>query len=552
MFSFDETRGGRSGPPLEKIYQFRGVLPDDPENTEGLFLDTIETIAGLPEFSAFDFPEAGFKGKSFQCKSSSGTIECVAMKYRRLWAARFDFLKDEEPNIRRRTIYDLALTHTRNGIEFGMRAYAEHLMGQPALFQSDIIKRLAERIGLYQSSGPILDGTPLKVQEESQVDEMFDLIVDSERTLPVVVVSEINSFSRCGNPNLPRYILSPGDLAKHLQGFAFVVQLSRAASREWGERAGRGFSVYDGSIRTYYPHRDFFSTSPKDHPGIFKDNIPDYQFRGQKGARAYFGFLVSVMRKRAIAEPISWKQLYFFEEARRLKSEIDLYEATYHNGQAADTPELVSDLNSELEPGRSELREKEHEISELQALLKIADEKNTELLAQIERLNHSLSFASEKTLSANRVALEVPISYETMADRCREVFSGKLMLLKRAEHSLSKAQFESPELVFRALSALAHEYRDFRLGKCKCSVFLSRCRELGVSFSDVRRDLPARLSEAYNVNYPPESQSVQSLRFQLCKGNSKKRRYRMRIYFFWSESDKLVVVGELPQQIGDK
>ena len=79
--------------------------------------------------------------------------------------------------------------------------------------------------------------------------------------------------------------------------------------------------------------------------------------------------------------------------------------------------------------------------------------------------------------------------------------------------------------------------------------FESKCHELGITLSAIRRKRNCHAADPFAVNYPPGSQEIQPLQYQLCKGNSKKSRYCMRIYFFWAEQDKLVVVGDLPQQL---
>ena len=204
-----------------------------------------------------------------------------------------------------------------------------------------------------------------------------------------------------------------------------------------------------------------------------------------------------------------------------------------------------------------EFKKKDAKIAKLEEGLLTKEIEVCELQAQVEPLNSHLSPAlpqpfNDAATSEASTPVSANITYANMAEHCLAEFAGKLILLKRAEHTLTKAQYESPELVFQALKLLANEYRDSRMGKVTHSVFLDKCREIGVIFSDIRKKSSNRSDDAYTVNYPPGSQSVEQLRYVLSKGNSKKRRYRMRLYFFWSERDRVVVVGDLPQQIGDQ
>ena len=166
------------------------------------------------------------------------------------------------------------------------------------------------------------------------------------------------------------------------------------------------------------------------------------------------------------------------------------------------------------------------------------------LLAQSASLQKSKQILPAKT--------EPTVTYGNIAELCRLQYAEKLLLLQRAEHSLSKAQFEFPHLVFQALGILANEYRDWRLGKISQGDFKDKCSKFGITLSTIRRKHNCRAADPFVVNYPPGSQKTQWLQYQLCKGNSKESRYCMRIYFFWSEQDKLVVIGDLPQQLDRK
>lgn len=341
------------------------------------------------------------------------------------------------------------------------------------------------------------------------------------------------------------------DLGRHLRGFAFVVQLAFDPAREWGQRVGRGFAVYDGAIRTFYPKRNFMQSSYKDHPSIFKDQIPSYHFKNQQGVKAYFAYLVSAVRKYIATASIPWDMMYFLQQARQLKEEIDFFAASLPKAVSSRNAKHIAQLQDDLKTCRLELRQKANQIAELHTQLSDRDKEISELHSQIEHLNLLLCDPAsfKKTKQILPAETETTITYSNIAEVCRTQYSGKLFLLQRAEHSLAKAQFEAPYLVFQALGALANEYRDWRLGKMPLADFESKCHELGITLSAIRRKRNCHAADPFAVNYPPGSQEIQPLQYQLCKGNSKKSRYCMRIYFFWAEQDKLVVVGDLPQQL---
>ena len=58
--------------------------------------------------------------------------------------------------------------------------------------------------------------------------------------------------------------------------------------------------------------------------------------------------------------------------------------------------------------------------------------------------------------------------------------------------------------------------------------------------------------DTYYVNYPAGTPKRELLKFQLQKGVSRNKRYCLRIYFFWDETQKLVVIGDLPGHLTNR
>lgn len=252
--------------------------------------------------------------------------------------------------------------------------------------------------------------------------------------------------------------------------------------------------------------------------------------------------------------PISWDMMYFLPQARQLKEEIDNFTATLPKAVSSRNAKHIAQLQSDLKNTRLELRQKADQLAELHTQLSDREKEISELHSQIENLNVLLCHPSyfKNSGQIQPVETESVITYDNIAELCRIQYTGKLFLSQRAEHSLSKAQFDSPNFVFQALGTLANEYRDWRLGKIPQVDFENKCSSLGITLSAIRRKHKCHVVDPFSINYPPGSQEIQPLQYQLCKGNSKKSRYCIRIYFFWSKQDKLVVVGDLPQQLSWK
>lgn len=101
------------------------------------------------------------------------------------------------------------------------------------------------------NSAPWLSGKSLVVTEYSTLAgrpagrQLLNAIWDSERTLPVVVISEHDQFPL--HPDLAR------NLAYDLVGMATIVEIDAEASWLLTEIKGREWSCYAGAIRVYWP-----------------------------------------------------------------------------------------------------------------------------------------------------------------------------------------------------------------------------------------------------------------------------------------------------------
>ena len=147
----------------------------------------------------------------------------------------------------------------------------------------------------------------------------------------------------------------------------------------------------------------------------------------------------------------------------------------------------------------------------------------------------------------------IPDKYDEMETWVRTYLAGQLILHPRAERAVSKAVYEDVRLVYKALLALANEYRDFRMGVGTDEAFKAALAGLGVEFAGaIDKARAGQEGEAYYVNYPIGSTSRAFLEYHLSKGTRHEDRYCLRIYFFWDDSTKQVVVGWLPSHLNNR
>lgn len=186
--------------------------------------------------------------------------------------------------------------------------------------------------------------------------------------------------------------------------------------------------------------------------------------------------------------------------------------------------------------------------ADVEALLEeaasIADE-NWRLRNQNDSLNRLLAETGRAPVRG------YPTELAQIAEWCREELPGRLTLLPRALRALKAGSYEDVGLVARSLEALATSYRDARLGfegsHESFQAFLSENR-LELEKSGDPTTL-GREADAYVVEYPLGLGTKRTLEWHLGKGVSRDPRHCLRIYFFWDDASRTVVVGHLPAHL---
>jgi hypothetical protein len=149
----------------------------------------------------------------------------------------------------------------------------------------------------------------------------------------------------------------------------------------------------------------------------------------------------------------------------------------------------------------------------------------------------------------------LPDSLNELEAWAQQKLKGKLLLHPRALKGARKSRYADPVMIYRSLLFLGNEYRELRidgsLGDCadRCK---ARLLELGLELTN--SITPARAGEQgddYCVDYPSLGET-QFLKYHLKKGTSRDERRCFRVYFFWDEIEKLVVVGWLPSHLGTR
>jgi hypothetical protein len=149
----------------------------------------------------------------------------------------------------------------------------------------------------------------------------------------------------------------------------------------------------------------------------------------------------------------------------------------------------------------------------------------------------------------------LPKSLDQLEVWAQQKLNGRLVLHSRALNGAKKSRYADPALIYRSLLFLGNNYRDMRIDG-SLSDAAERCQarllELGLELTNSIS--PARAGEQgddYCVDYPSLGE-LRFLKHHLKKGTSRDERRCLRVYFFWDETEKLVVVGWLPSHLGTR
>lgn len=125
----------------------------------------------------------------------------------------------------------------------------------------------------------------------------------------------------------------------------------------------------------------------------------------------------------------------------------------------------------------------------------------------------------------------------------------RIVIHSRALNASKKSLYENPATVYVALELLAGAYREHRLGLVDKNTFSEQLAEAGLQFAgSVAANVAGSQGDDYFINWEGRRRFLE---FHLLKGGGRDERFCLRIYFFWDEPNKKVVVGWLPSHLSN-
>lgn len=387
------------------------------------------------------------------------------------------------------------------------------------------------------------------IKDDNDIEELYDLIQDTNRRMPVVVVTESDSCQSIGGQYTKGYLINAELLAKNMGSIAHVVRISNNIMDKWYSVTGKNWGVYGGAIRTYFPGADFGEDDYMHHPlsvanRIMASNYTDKDGNEYIAGDAFRILLEENLKKYNTNVRLDWEALghkfYYiaireqFREKEDTLLDVEQLRKTYET-QIAQLEEKITDTENELLTLISESQNKDKEIDEARDVI-------YRLNLRVDTLEHQLECSK-----GEKPNIPILDDYSKLQEWVETYFPGKIHLHNRAIRALKEAVYEDPELVFKCVMLLGTTYYQMRMGTVTRSEFNKKCEELGVEETGAIADIAAgELGDTYYVLYHGAKVKLDR---HLRKGTSRDPKYCMRLYFFWCEEESQVVIGSLPQHL---
>ena len=530
------------------VYQLRAEV-SHPDGMEIAFSHLTELLLLFAAKSLYTKlpPDAG-ELRSFEFQDDKRSCECISVPERMLWAIRFKFPSKNKVL----WFYDVSLVREAGRLLFGLKIDTVFGMDVKSLQKTLTLPDALLKSGLLVQ-GRDISANMWSISTPEDVEKLIALLEDRNRTLPVIAVSAVNWKAWRFTPTAPAYLVNAEYLAGKVKGYAIVAKLSFQAAFILSDKVGKGWSVYDGACRTYFPKVDFDNGVPAHHPCNFKEKIWFWSYGGLHGGNAYTAFLIDSVHQASASNRTGWGRLYFVPDARILSAELDMAKASH----LANAPEReramqkhIAALQSKLETAKEENNDWLTELENVSEALEYYRQENANLRLQLDALRAHLR---KQTGELSDAAVPIPESYKVMGEWVKEHLAGRLILHPRAERAVAKAEYSDVKAVYRALLILANEYRDSRMGVGTDEAFRKALADNGMDFSgSIDKCRAGQEGEAYYVKYPVGTAKRAFLQYHIVKGTAHEDRFCMRIYFFWDDETGQVVVGWLPSHLSNR
>lgn len=474
-------------------------------------------------------PAAAWKYDGFEHRA--GGRNCTAVRIadetRETWAIRSDDPDKQVPQRVWTTEVAIASGPGHRPL-FGLRLLVTspemEVDVEPAV--PGIVQQLASRCGLYAGNKK-LSVRPRIVQSDEDAARLVQVLLHPKRRLPFFVASVPE-----GSVNEVGPSIDSGIVAAKTLGLAVTVVVADRFTRVLTERLGKQLSVYDGSVRVYFPgFAD--DAEPYEHRLISPEglSLPD-EVRRISGELRRVAAVDSRRRLRLGYHVLS------FEDVREKSDDTRLLrlkeEKASESVQLEAAQQQIRILKRNLRKAEADQQWLSDEHSEAEDRAKVAEAQASQLDYRVRQLRQQLEVRNE----APDATIPLPARWTDFADWCDENLAPRVRLSSRARREVKNAFFVDVAMAARCLRWLANEYADRRMkggegnlrGLIEDGVVNERCGADSFSFKwrDRNREVEWHVKNGGNTRDPGRC---------------------LRIYYFWDDMMKQVIVASMPAHI---
>jgi hypothetical protein len=471
-----------------------------------------------------DLPERAWQGESFEYIAAGRNTLGVrlATEDSGLWALRGDD-PDKEVAGRVWTTEVVIGWQQDQAPSLSLRLLVASPEEEPAFDPAvpGLLRQIAGRCGL-EVRGFALADAPWRIGSEAELDRLIALLESRDRRLPVFLAS---GDERAEDPGRP--LIDADALARATIGLAHVVVVPARFTYGLSGAFDRLRSCYHGAVRIYRPGFGA-RADPYEHPLTLGDYV----------ARDPVGFAAGL---RWFAAKESLRRLRLGQDVPAFAS---VRSAALQIEQEAKASSRTSDAE-QLESARERIKVLQEEVAEKQAeaeqTIELAQQEEERAKAAEAQLHHAQERIRQ--LEAQLVSrgyrpdedVQLPASWETLAEWCDQILSGRLALAPAARRSVKKAEFQEVTLAARCLHWLARDCRDRRMkgGGSLANVQIARGIENAPCGGDTFTfDFQGRRLKAdWHIKNG---------------GNTRDPRRCLRISYRWDDVTQQIVVAEMP------
>jgi hypothetical protein len=383
------------------------------------------------------------------------------------------------------------------------------------------IRQLVENIGLT-SNGRAISSRPWYVGDQHSQEALLDLLTDSQRRLPIVIVSVADRVN-------PELTLDLEKLATGLCGLADVVAILPETSWALTEKFSKRLSVFDRAVRIYMPGFDE-DADPSSHPlwlGARLTTIEDAALVDRQIRAHTAQFSTRAVRLGQDILPFAQLRTY----ARKAEQERLANSGASDEQQLKAAAERIKALEAERDEAKLESQgwTDEAEIALLRA--EEAERREHNAIIRVQSLLEQLSDAGV-TEDENG---NLPQKWSDFEEWCDKALVGRVALSGAARRGCKKALYRDVEQAARCLLWLASECRN-------------RLSEGGGSLREEPVEDGIRNSACGNDEFSFDWQSQRLIASWHVKtgGNTRAPEYCLRIYYGWDERTQQIIIADMP------